>query len=149
MKPPPAGWPRISASVFYDDPARAIDWLCRAFGFEVRIKVEHEGKIVHSELTYGEGVIMVGPASEKPNHPEMKPRSPKSLGGATTQAVMLYVDDVDSHCARARAAGAQVAPEPALHDYGAEYWADRSYGARDPEGHFWWFTQRVRDPGAH
>jgi uncharacterized glyoxalase superfamily protein PhnB len=33
-----------------------------------------------------------------------------------------------------------------LHDYGADYWADRSYGAVDPEGHLWWFTQRIRDP---
>ncbi len=40
MKPTPSGWPRLSSSVFYDDPRAAIDWLCRAFGFEVRLKVE-------------------------------------------------------------------------------------------------------------
>jgi len=45
-----------------------------------------------------------------------------------------------------RKAGARIIDEPALHDYGEEYWADRSYGAVDPEGHMWWFTQRVRDP---
>ena len=37
MKAPPKGWPRMSASVFYQDPKAAIDWLCRAFGFEVRL----------------------------------------------------------------------------------------------------------------
>jgi hypothetical protein len=42
--------------------------------------------------------------------------------------------------------GAKIFDEPALHDYGEEYWADRSYGAIDPEGHHWWFTERVRDP---
>ena len=33
-----------------------------------------------------------------------------------------------------------------VHDYGEDHWADRSYGAADPEGHHWWFTQRIRDP---
>ena len=58
---------------------------------------------------------------------------------------MVFVDDVDAHCARARAAGARIADEPKVHDYGEDYWADRSYGAVDPEGHLWWFTQRVRE----
>jgi uncharacterized glyoxalase superfamily protein PhnB len=37
MRPTPAGWPRLSSSIFYQDAAAAIDWLCRAFGFEVRL----------------------------------------------------------------------------------------------------------------
>ena len=59
---------------------------------------------------------------------------------------MLFVDNVDEHCTRARAAGAIVVEEPAVHDYGADHWADRSYGALDSEGHLWWFTERVRNP---
>ncbi len=39
MKPAPPGWTRISSSLYYDDAAKAIDWLCDAFGFTVRIKV--------------------------------------------------------------------------------------------------------------
>ncbi len=64
--------------------------------------------------------------------------------GANTQGLMLYVDDVDAHCAQARAQGASIVAEPAVHDYGEDYWADRSYGAADCEGHFWWFSQRLR-----
>ncbi len=61
MKKPPQGWPRISSALFYDDPQTAIDFLCEAFGFEVRLKVEGEGgRIEHSELTFGEGLVMVG-----------------------------------------------------------------------------------------
>jgi uncharacterized glyoxalase superfamily protein PhnB len=146
MNPTPKGWPRLSASIFYDEAAAAIDWLCRAFGFDVRLRVEGDGgRIEHSELTYGEGLIMVGQAGPRPDRPERKfPASPRSVGGANTQSVMLFVDDVDAHCARARAAGARIFEEPAVHDYGADYWADRSYGAVDPEGHHWWFTQRLR-----
>ena len=146
MKNPPAGWPRISVAIFYDDAARAIEWLCGAFGFEVRIKVlADDGSVQHSELVYGEGVIMVAQAGKSANRGRLT-RSPRSFEGANTQSVMLYVDDVDAHCARARAAGAVIDHEPSLHDYGIEYWADRSYGARDLEEHQWWFTQRVRNP---
>jgi uncharacterized glyoxalase superfamily protein PhnB len=73
-------------------------------------------------------------------------RSPASLDGATTQSIMFFVDDADAHCEHARAHGAKIVEQPATHDYGEDYWADRSYGALDPEGHFWWITQRVRDP---
>ena len=56
MKDTPGGWPRISSAICCRDPARMIDWLCDAFGFEVRLKVEGDGgRIEHSELTYGEG----------------------------------------------------------------------------------------------
>ncbi len=58
--------------------------------------------------------------------------------------MMIYVDDVDAHCERARAAGARIVSEPEVHDYGDDYWADRSYGCLDPEGHAWWITQRLR-----
>ena len=56
------------------------------------------------------------------------------------------VDDVEAHCAQARAAGARITDEPQVHDYGEDYWADRSYGCHDLEGHHWWFTQRLRSP---
>jgi uncharacterized glyoxalase superfamily protein PhnB len=150
MKPTPSDWPRMSSAVVYQDAAAAIDWLCDAFGFEVRLKVEGDnGRIEHSELTYGEGVIMVSqesPDTERPWKRSM--RSPKSLNGAATQSIMFFVDDAKAHCAQARARGARILEEPATHDYGEDYWADMSYGALDQEGHFWWITQRLRNPPA-
>lgn len=149
MRATPAGWPRISVSVYYEDPARAIDWLVGAFGFELRLKVEGEGgAIEHSELTYGEGLMFVGGAGPASRHPERQfPASPRSVGGRNTQAMCIFVDDVDAHCAAARKAGARIEMEPRTTDYGEEYWADRSYLAVDPEGHHWWFMQRVRTAG--
>ena len=148
MRPTPAGWPRLSSCLYYEDAAKAIDWLCNAFGFEVRLRVEDDmGRIVHSELTYGEGVIMVSQQQDDPAAmPEWKRsmRSPRALGGANTQMLMLYVDDVEAHCAHARAHGATIHEEPATHDYGDDYWTDRSYGAIDLGGHQWWITQRMR-----
>jgi uncharacterized glyoxalase superfamily protein PhnB len=145
MKPTPAGWPRISPGVYYRDAARMIDWLCEAYGFAVRLRVEGEGgSIMHSELTLGDGLIMVGgELSGAGRRFETDRLSPLSAG-CNTQNLMVFVDDVDAHCAHARQAGARIVAEPAVHDYGEDHWADRSYGALDPEGHLWWFTQRIR-----
>jgi uncharacterized glyoxalase superfamily protein PhnB len=148
MKPTPSDWPRFSSSIFYRDAAAAIDWLCAAFGFTVRIKVEGEdGRIEHSELEYGEGLIMVAQEdAAAPRAWKRSLRSPASLGGIGTQALMFFVDDADAHCAHARAMGATILEEPQTYDYGEQYWADRGYAALDPEGHLWWVTQRVRNP---
>src|SRR5688572_13937667 len=118
MRPPPPDWPRISTTLWYDDGNQAIDWLCRAFGFEVRLKIEGEGgRIEHSELTYGEGLIMVGEAK-----PDKFPhsRSPSQVGGANTQNMMVYVDDVEAHFVRAREAGAVITMEMKTSDYGED-----------------------------
>jgi uncharacterized glyoxalase superfamily protein PhnB len=142
MNDTPPGWPRISSALYYDDAAAAIDWLCSAFRFEVRLKVEGEGgRIEHSELTFGEGLIMV--ASTDKATPA-KGKSPRSLDGANTQGLFVYVDDLDAHLSRARAGGAKILTEPETHDYGDEHWVDRLYQAEDLEGHRFWFGQRMR-----
>src|SRR5690242_4962004 len=100
MKPPPKGWPRISASLYYDDASKAIDWLCEAFGFTVRLKVVGDGgRIEHSELDFGpDGLVMIGEAKGDPARAWH--RSPKSVGGCTG-GLFGYVDDVEAHCAQA------------------------------------------------
>jgi uncharacterized glyoxalase superfamily protein PhnB len=148
MKATPSGWLRFTSSVVYQDAAAAIDWLCDAFGFQVRLKVEGEnGRIEHCELEYAEGLIMIAQEKADPERAWMRSfKSPKSLAGAMTQSIMFFVDDADAHCAHARSRGARIVDEPATHDYGAGYWADRSYGVLDCEGHAWWIAQRVRNP---
>lgn len=131
----------MSASVVYERAAPAIDWLCKAFGFEVQLKVEGEGgRIDYSQLVIGEGLISVGDDSKGR---EWR-RSPKAIGGACTTTLCFYVDDVDAHCEHARSAGATIASEPKTTDYGEDYWTDRSYEAIDLEGHHWYFMQRLK-----
>lgn len=148
MEKLPDDWPRIAPAVFYDDASQAIDWLCRAFGFEVRLRIEGEGgRIEHSELELAEGLIMVGSVGGSAEHPHLAAcRSPRSLGGANTQSLCLYVDDVDAQCERARAAGAKILVAPKTDDYGEEHGSHRSCLAEDPEGHLWWLMHRVRAP---
>ena len=145
MNPPPSGWPRISSAVFYQDSAAAIDWLCKAFGFLLRLKVVgQDGRIEHSQLTFGEGVVMVADAERKDRPGRELFASPRGLNGANTQSMAVYVDDVDAHCGTAQAAGAVIVTQPETNDYGPDHWADRTYEAIDLEGHHWWFMQRMR-----
>jgi len=145
MKPTPPGWPRISQALYYEEAAKAIDFICEAFGFEVRLKVEGEdGRIEHSELVFGEGLVMVGDVRGKTEKFPYR-RAPSQVGGMNTQSIMVYVDDVEAHYLRARAAGAKIHASLTTTDYGEEYWADRGYECEDIGGHHWWFYQRLRN----
>jgi len=109
--------------------------MCEAFGFEIRLKIQSpEGELQHSELVYGDGMIMVGDAAKVR---ELK--SPRSVDGINTQTLHVYVDDIDEHCKQARAAGAKIHIEPGDRDYG-----NRVYLAEDIQGHRWWFSEPMK-----
>lgn len=123
----------IIPSLRYRDAPAAIEWLCRAFGFE-KHAVYADGEIVHhAQLTYGPGMIMLGSVD---NASEWGKRivQPDEIGGRETQACSVVVSDADEHYARALAAGAQIVVDIADQDYGG-----RAYTCRDLEGRLWWF----------
>ncbi len=128
--------PTFGAGLFYQDPFAALDWLEKAFGFERSMVItDKEGKLGHSEMKFGDGYIMVG--SEWADFVA----SPRSItGGKNTQTIHVHLKEgLDAHCERAQAAGAEIIMEPADQFYG-----DRTYMAKDPEGHVWNFAQNVR-----
>ena len=127
--------PSVAAGLSYRDPRAALEWLERVFGFETSMVIEDSsGAIVHSEMSVGDGLIMVGMEWDE-HH-----RSPAGLNGVNTQSLHVYLDeDIDAHCARARAAGAVIFREPADEFYGA-----RVYGAVDLEGHRWTFDRLMK-----
>ena len=116
----------------YRDAARALDWLCRAFGFEKRLVVPGpDGTIAHAELTFGNGMVMLG--SMRDDDFGQLVKTPADLG-ATTQSAYVVVADVDAHYERAKAAGAEVVLDIEDKPYGG-----RGYTCRDPERHVWNF----------
>lgn len=127
--------PSLTSAVCYRDPKAALKFLEAAFGFELFMLIEDaEGNLVHSEMRFGNAVIMIG-AEWSQDH-----KSPASLGGKNTQTVHLQIaTDVDAHCERARAAGMEIIMAPETQFYG-----DRTYRARDPEGHIWTVGQNVK-----
>jgi uncharacterized glyoxalase superfamily protein PhnB len=119
--------------LFYDDLPRAIDFLKQAFVLEERrVERNDAGKVEHAQLGLGAAVVMLGVTGSWSGYRPRK--SPESLGGLNA-GVYLFVDDVDAHAGRARAAGAKVLMEP-----GDMPWGDRLYCAEDLEGQFWMFA---------
>ncbi len=126
----------LTPALSYMDPKAALDWLEKAFGFELAmVLTDADGNIGHSEMRYGDSMVMIG-SEWSDDH-----KSPASMGGKNTQSVHVHMsDDIDAHCERARKAGAEIIREPDTQFYG-----DRTYRARDPEGHIWTFGQKVKD----
>jgi uncharacterized glyoxalase superfamily protein PhnB len=129
----------FTVSVTYREPRAAVDWLARAFGFELTMAIEgpdDDPTMGHYEMAMdGRGRIMIG------GEWAAWARSPASIGGANTQTTHVQLDgDLDGHCERARGAGATIAAEPEDQFYG-----DRTYRAVDLEGHVWTFSEHVRD----
>ena len=128
----------FAASVHYQKPKAALDWLERAFGFELTMLIESpdDDRMLHAEMSYeGQGRVMVG------GEWDARIRSPQSVDGINTQTLHVEVEhDIDAHCAKARAAGAVVVQEPEDQFYGA-----RTYRALDLEGHMWTFSRLVRE----
>jgi uncharacterized glyoxalase superfamily protein PhnB len=123
----------------YRDPKAALDWLARAFGFELTMAIDGpDGDAAqgHYEMAFGgRGRIMVGAEWNE------WMRSPASGDGHTSCSVHVDVArDIDAHCERARAAGATIVAEPSDQFYG-----DRTYRCTDLEGHHWTFSMHVRD----
>ena len=123
----------IIPTLRYHDAPRAIDWLCKAFGFEKLLVVPGEdGTIAHSQLTFGNGMIMVG--SVRKTEFDGLQKSPRDVGGVFTQSVYIVVEDADAHYRQAIDAGAEIVMETADQEHGG-----RLYSCRDFEGHLWNF----------
>ncbi len=134
--------PVLTPTVFYRDPRAALDWLERAFGFEIAVLLTDDaGKVGHAEMRFRDAMIGVGGEWGGPQLGGGRMRAPASMDGAGSQFLWVELEgDLDGHCERARAAGAKIAQAPEDQFYGA-----RTYRALDPEGHVWCFRQPVRE----
>lgn len=114
----------IFPSLRYRDAAKAVDFICEAFGFERHQVYENpDGTIAHAELVYGDGAVMLGTDRDD------------SYGSHVGQGWMyVVVEDADAHYAKAKAAGAEIVRELEDQPYGS-----RDYSARDFEGNLWSF----------
>ena len=118
--------------LLYHSCEDALDWLSRAFGFEEHLRYTGEqGYVNHAEMRLGEAHIMMG-------NPGEGYRNPKEHGNETV-GLYVYVDDVDAHFERAKAAGAEFREQPTDQEYG-----ERRYSAWDPEGHLWYFATQTK-----
>ena len=107
----------------YPDVVVAAEWLCRTFGFSERLRIG----IHRIQLTYRDAAVVAI---------DGVPPDPPSRD----HGVMVSVEDVDGHHARAAANGAEILSPPTTYPFG-----ERQYSARDVGGHHWTFSQSVAD----
>jgi PhnB protein len=138
----PTEYPTVIPMISYENGIAALGWLAKAFGFRERARqIEADGRLSHGEMEAGDGIIML--ASPTPDY-----QSPKHHRETCEQArkwsaipwiidgVLVYVDDLDTHFTRAKAAGATILSEIQEDSPG------RRYRAEDLEGHRWFFMER-------
>jgi MerR family transcriptional regulator, thiopeptide resistance regulator len=128
--------PRVIPILVYEDIEAGHDYLVNVLGFTSGGLERHDGAVVHGEVSLGEFVVWLHAVS-----PEHEMASPRQVG-ASHAGLSVQVPDVDDHYARVRAAGARLDSEPTDQPYGL-----REYGARDPEGHRFWFCSPLADSG--
>jgi uncharacterized glyoxalase superfamily protein PhnB len=122
-----------ATAVRYRDAAAAVDWLCKAFGFEKQTVVTSDaGAVEYAQLTCGRTMLMLAPVRDSPLDKLMK--QPDEIGGAATQSCYIVVEDADAHHTKAKDAGAEIVLDLQDDDFGG-----RGYSCRDPEGHLWMF----------
>jgi uncharacterized glyoxalase superfamily protein PhnB len=118
---------QIIPYIFYRDVPAALEWLAKAFGFAETMRERTPGGM-HGEMTFNGQRIMMGQGAKDWGMLSVRDTA------AATQGIFIYLEDVDAHCDRARAAGAEIFKPLQDLPYG------RSYTARDLEGHPWFFT---------
>jgi PhnB protein len=143
---------RIIPMLAYEDAARAIVWLCDAFGFRENAEeryTEDDGTVTHAELERDGAVVMLA----TPNREYQSPKRHRETCEAARSwqdnpwvidGLFVEVDDVEAHYARAVAAGAAIL-RPLE---GPDFTGLRRYTAEDLEGHRWMFGQPVASTDA-
>jgi len=138
-----ANYPDVIPMIAYEDGPKAMDWLSSAFGFTERARMlDNSGRLSHGEMQAGDGVIMLAtptPDYQAPLHHReaCEPARKWSTVPYIVDGLLVYVDDVDAHFARAKQKGATILSEVETNENG------KLYRAEDVEGHRWMFMQRT------
>jgi uncharacterized glyoxalase superfamily protein PhnB len=138
----PAEVPTVIPMISYEDGISAMECLAKAFGFHERTSMTGpDGRLAHGEMEAGGGLVMIatpGPDYQSPRrHRETCEQARKwSAVPWIIDGALVYVDDLDAHFARSKAAGANILSEIEDDPPG------RRYRAEDLEGHRWFFFER-------
>ncbi|GEL18066.1 VOC family protein [Pseudonocardia asaccharolytica] len=114
----------IHPTLRYTDAHTTIKFLTGTFGLtEMHTSTDGSGAVTHAELSWGDGVVMLGTRSDPPG--------PFDTGRAV---LYLTTDDPDALHERVVAAGAEI-----VYGLTDQPYASREFAAKDPEGNVWCF----------
>ena len=107
----------------YPDIGEAVDWLCDAFRFTLRLRIANH----RAQLNVGDGAVVVT---------ELGDGQRVDVG----HSVLVRVEDADRHCEQASRRGAKIIRPPADYPFG-----ERQYSVEDFAGRRWTFSQSIAD----
>lgn len=133
---------QIIPMLAYENGIKAMDWLCKVFGFAEKIKLlDEHGRPMHGELAFGNATIMLASPTEDYQSPKHH-RQLCALSAKWYQSpyifngVLVYVDDVATHYRQAKEQGATILSDIETGGPGSRYRAE------DLEGQRWMFMER-------
>ena len=116
--------------VLYSNLEEAINWLSQTFGF---VELYRYGNpLSGAQVRAGNAFIMLKQA--EPGY-----ASPKELG-FRTQSLTIFIEEIESHCARTKSAGVTLVED--LHE---TVYGELQYAALDLDGHHWLFSRHAKD----
>ena len=130
----------VIPTLYYEDVASAIAWLCGAFGFRERFRYGPPDDTAGAQLDAGDGIVMLGRARRGQSAEWDDGLVLGPPAGITSVVVSVRVVDIDAHHERAKTFGARIVHEPETYHFG-----ERQYSAEDLEGHRWTFSESVED----
>ena len=124
----------IIPGLLYHNAPEMIEWLCQAFGFEIKLIIGGENKTInHAHLIIGNSGIMISSAEKYAQHTFCK--TPNEVGGIGTVELIVYIKEVDKHYENAKLHKAEIIMDIEDKPYGG-----RGYCCKDKEGHVWVFS---------
>src|SRR5262245_37199981 len=131
----PDGYHAVTPSFTFKDSQKAIDFYKKAFGAKVldMFPAMDGNGIMHATIQIGDSILMMGDEMKTPN------KSAETLG-SSPMGLFLYVNDVDTVCRQAVAAGAKcVMPVADM------FWGDRAGSLMDPFNYSWMIATHKQD----
>ena len=125
----------MTASFLVESIERSVAFYRDVLGFEVTFQTTApDGKLGHAEVRSGAAAVMF----------DRLDWSPETANAPRGNGTNLYFDvgdaDIDAYFERVRSRGADVAQE--IQD---QFWGDRHFVIRDPDGYYLSFAKKVRD----
>ena len=134
VKAIPQGFHTITPGLTCKNASAAIELYKKAFGAkEINKMTGPNGRIMHAELQIGDSRLFL--ADEFPGM-----SAAPQAGAPPSQALYLYVEDVDAKYKQAIAAGCREGMPLAN-----MFWGDRFGSVVDREGHHWNLATHVED----
>ena len=119
----------IIPALRYKYAHKAIEWLCDVLGFKKYVVFETDRVVHHAQLTFGNGMIMIGSSRNGPF--DDLTQIPCDINNYNTQSPYLFVENLDHFYKSVKSKGAELTLPLKEEPHGA------GFTCRDPEGYLW------------